>query len=530
MLFFEREAHLNSSPSAADSASIASSLRGGLLILALGLATALAGCGDDGATPTDAGTEDAAIELDGAMDAGSLDAAVMMDAAVDAGAPSCAEYSLQIAGTEETDALAASPARCGMAGYEWLRGETATAMGVGTVTTMDRAERVPAILLEALAQEYAAGLTDLPLGERDVTYRVVRYLTQDRGATIEASAIVAAPEDSAGEELDVILLLHGTTGFTDACNASSDDGYVTLSALLASLGYLVVAPDYIGLKNGGEPTGFLHPYLTGQPTAIASIDAIRAALRMAPDERGGGCVSNRVATFGASQGGHAALWVQRLLPYYGREFEHTGVVATVPPAAVYEEAERALSEMVQATESLVGSLTTQAEWYGYADRLDEALVEPWATDVPAAFRAGCRFGDVLGSLPETLDGLFTAELLAAAQGGTLGELQPWGCIVSESDLFRTTVGQIDASVPLLFVTGEDDPLVHTPIERVAYMRLCSELGIQAEYIECQGADHGEGTFFALPEILDYLTDRLAGEPLGETCAAPTTVRCRATQD
>lgn len=55
---------------------------------------------------------------------------------------------------------------------------------------------------------------------------------------------------------------------------------------LASSGYVVVAPNYISLRAFGDPTGFLHPYLVGQPTAIASLDAVRAAAKHATKQEG----------------------------------------------------------------------------------------------------------------------------------------------------------------------------------------------------------------------------------------------------
>src|SRR5690606_13635294 len=122
-----------------------------------------------------------------------------------------------------------------------------------------------------------------------------------------------------GSTPELVLYLHGSTGFNDSCTASATAETRLLSSLLASYGYVVVAPDYLGLKNGGEPTGFLNPALVGQPTAIASLDALRAALRLAPEERGELCASPRFVTVGGSQGGHAALWVDRLAPYYARE-------------------------------------------------------------------------------------------------------------------------------------------------------------------------------------------------------------------
>ena len=347
---------------------------------------------------------------------------------------------------------------------------------------------------------------------------------------VEASALVAYPEGWERGDIDMLLLLHGTSGFTDGCGTSTEDGWVALSGLIASLGYVVVAPDYIGLKTRGlEPTGFTHPYLGGEATAIASIDALRATLSLRPEVRGNTCPTNRVVALGGSQGGHAALWVERLLPYYGREFDLLGTVATVPPAAIYEQAQRALTEYVDATANTVGMIAALSEWYGVRDRLDEVLVSPLDVEIPAAIDSSCSFDEDL-VVPETLEGIFTESLLTAASSGELSALEPWGCMLTESDLFRTSVNPVPTDVPVLFVTGTDDQLVHTPIERESYDRFCNVLDVPAQYLECEGAGHTEGTTWSLPEILDWVIARFDGDPLGETCAAPTTVRCRGTQD
>ena len=52
------------------------------------------------------------------------------------------------------------------------------------------------------------------------------------------------------------------------------------TSILSSLGYITIAPDYIGMLGFGEPSpeGSIHPYLIAAPTALASLDAVRAAL------------------------------------------------------------------------------------------------------------------------------------------------------------------------------------------------------------------------------------------------------------
>ncbi|MFU8804106.1 MAG: hypothetical protein ACNA8W_09885, partial [Bradymonadaceae bacterium] len=135
-------------------------------------------------------------------------------------------------------ALADSPARCGQPDYAWLESES-----LGDVTAYGHETRFQTSVLRALLQ---AQNIVLP---RDLTYdvrlRQYAYLTQDRGELIEATSFVAHPANSDDDSpRDVLLLLHGTMGFADHCAPSDQFEAQGLAAVLASLGYVVVAPDY----------------------------------------------------------------------------------------------------------------------------------------------------------------------------------------------------------------------------------------------------------------------------------------------
>ena len=377
----------------------------------------------------------------------------------------------------------------------------------------------------------AAGV-ELPFEVREtIGLRPLRYVTQDRGNLLESTAVVAYPVEGAGRQLPVLLLLHGTSGFTSGCGVSDETATRVLASLLASRGFVVVAPDYLGLEPDAMAYGGrLHPYLVGQATAIASLDAVRAVGKLGPEDRGGACVSTDLLVLGGSQGGHAALWVERLAAYYAREVRLLGTVATVPPADLVGQAERALLDVVDATANIAAFYTTASGWYGFGDRLDEVFVAPWDTRLPMALGEACRPSGLPS--PTSTDEVFQTALVDAARDGTFPSLSPWGCMVADNGLTTTSVARLGPSDPgygVLFVTGERDPLVHTPIEREAFRTLC-EQGMPVRYLECQGARHIEGTRWALPEILDFLENRRGGEPFERpsSCEPPPPVVCRGT--
>ncbi len=460
------------------------------------LALAAAACGDDAPSSPDA-APDAAL-------------------ACDVPAP-------VVAGTPATDALADAPARCGQPAHAWRRDAT-----LGEVVDVGGATEYAADFLRALLDTQGVA-PELAL-TYDTAVRRVTYQTQDRGELVDATAFVAYPTVPVdGAPLDVLLLLHGTTGFTDGCGAGSDQLYTLLAAALAATGKVVVAPDYLGLRSDEQATGFPHPYLVGQPTAIAALDAVRAALRLDPAERGGHCATPRVAMIGGSQGGHAALWIDRLAPYYARELELVGGVATVPPMDLIAQTTRALTELVDATGNTIAMLGVASPWYGAA--LAGALVPPWDTDLPGILAdSDCSPDADIEGL--THADVFTSSLLDAAAAGTLADVDPFGCIFAENGLTSTSVPRISedaAGYGLLVVLSEADTLVHTPIERASYEALCDD-GVPLSYLECAGAGHTDGTIWALSEILAFVDARLAGAPFTPTCAVTAPVTCSGTPE
>ena len=127
--------------------------------------------------------------------------------------------------------------------------------------------------------------------------------------------------------------------------------------------------------------------------------------------------------------------------------------------------------------------------------------------------------------------MFQPLLLDAAQNGTLADVPQWGCLIADNGLTTTSVARVGGQAPsygLLMVMGGADELVHTPIERGAFVTLCNQ-GVPIHYLECEGAGHVQTTLWALPEVLAFADARLAGETfVPATCVTPAPVRCQGT--
>lgn len=422
-----------------------------------------------------------------------------------------------------------SRAKCGAAPYEWIQSNA-----LGDVLQADA--KAPHSILElnyAIIEAKNQGVMKTRrLAKHPTKSRLVRYQTQDRGKLVDATTLLTWPDVSdANKTFPILLLLHGTAGFNDGCapskGAADDsfggftDGISILLSIFASLGYVVVAPDYIGLKSVGAPTGFLHPYLVGEPTAIASLDAVRAAKKQLAGS-GPGFTIGDVVVVGGSQGGHAAAFVNRYLPHYAPELTIKGSVWDVPPTDLIGQARPALGTWKNATKNMIAATTTFEDWYRASPTgLGAALMMPYAVDVPSALATSCKPGDALQGA--TLETMFTETYRTNGVKDDFGNLAPFACYMKENSLPSTSVPKLD-SIPSMFLLGENDDLVDNTVERASFQKLCAQ-GHVLTYLECATANHVQPLTFAIDQWLDFLEDRLAGKPVSDTCTIHPPERC-----
>ena len=112
-----------------------------------------------------------------------------------------------------------------------------------------------------------------------------------------------------------------STGLGNPCAPSRDrDGEIALLGPYVEAGHLVVMTDGEGVGTPGR-----HPYLVGSSAGHALLDAVRAAQQLP-----GAAASEHVGLAGSAEGGHAALWADRLAAAWTPELHVVGTVAAAP--------------------------------------------------------------------------------------------------------------------------------------------------------------------------------------------------------
>lgn len=140
----------------------------------------------------------------------------------------------------------------------------------------------------------------------------LEYTTIDAdGREVRASGLVSVPQKPAGSASPVLSYQHGTI-FRDEETPSMHAVAGEVAVVLASLGYVVLAPDYVGF---GVSRGTPHPYLLAAPTAAAVNDFITAATYWRA--LSGVQDNGQLFLAGYSEGGYATMAAHRELQATG---------------------------------------------------------------------------------------------------------------------------------------------------------------------------------------------------------------------
>lgn len=177
-------------------------------------------------------------------------------------------------------------------------GELKAATPLGTIAVADIAAAVAAkdSRVQSLKPVYPV-----------TSYRIEYMTSGVQGEPVRASGLVSIPVKSLGSKSPVLSYQHGTI-FRDAQAPSNNAVASEVSVVMASLGYIVVAADYVGY---GVSKGQPHPYLLSAPSAAAAIDLLTAAKTWR--SKNSVADNNQLFLVGYSEGGYVTMATHRAL-------------------------------------------------------------------------------------------------------------------------------------------------------------------------------------------------------------------------
>ena len=202
----------------------------------------------------------------------------------------------------------------------------------------------------------------------DVTlYRLVYKTTNGSGVSMLASGVLALPNKPAGIASPLLSFQHGTL-FQNKEAPSNDLTPGAPPVVLASLGYITVAADYLGY---GISHGTPHPYLLAKPSATAVVDLLKASQEWLSQQHIP--LNQQLFLTGYSEGGYVTMAAHQSLertPLTGLK-----VIASIPAAGPYHLT-ATLDYYVSSTriQNAASRLSTQQEMVNA--RLPNAIADP----------------------------------------------------------------------------------------------------------------------------------------------------------
>lgn len=339
-----------------------------------------------------------------------------------------------------------------------------------------------------------------PLGAS--AYRVLYRSTGVHGEPIAVSGVIVIPADPApAGGRPVVAWAHPTTGVVPRC-APSEARFVfqTMMGLrdMVRHGYIVAATDYPGLGTEGP-----HPYLVGASEARAVIDIVRAAHQV-PNAQ----ASDRYAVWGHSQGGQAALFTGQLSASYAPELQLVGVAAAAPAT----DLKTLLRDDADTDGGRNVTAMTLWSWQRVYGAPIDQVVEPAAMPAVDALSNEC-IESPLDMLERHYSQRPLEQQFLAVNDVTA--IEPWKALLDANE-----AKPLPPQIPVFIAQGAADRLVLPAITQAYVQQLCNA-GSRVQYLELPGVHHGFiGSDSALQAVA-WMTDRFAGKPAPNTCAAGT---------
>jgi pimeloyl-ACP methyl ester carboxylesterase len=329
-------------------------------------------------------------------------------------------------------------------------------------------------------------------------FRVV-YNTTINGNQIQASGLVCVP--SVPGDYPVLSFQNGTNTVNASSPSESANNYsYQLVEIIASMGYVVVIPDYPGF---GASFPMPHPYLIAEPTVTSIVDMFFAVKEMGVSELDGITLLNEYYLIGYSQGGWATLALHKALEQdYSNDFKLKGSVCGAGPYDINLQMEVMINAATYPMPVYIGYIINAYTSYNqFTNLVSDLLNEPYASRLSSLFN-GLRSSDEINAqLTPSLSGLVTPGFLSgfatSAKYASVREA-----------LNRNSISPWHSNTHLLLIHGEKDTYVSPETTESMYSNMI-QAGTPAEICKkviVPDVDHNDGVAPCMIRGILFLND------------------------
>lgn len=303
---------------------------------------------------------------------------------------------------------------------------------------------------------------------------------------------------------DLIDLSHGTMGLGKNCAPSQgfnpdtidprnpDYEALTYQQYLAH-GDSIVLTDYLG---GGVPVG--QEYLVGRSEAYDDLDAAKAAEKLPGT---GLSASSPVGLSGYSQGGQTAAWADQIAPTYAPSLQIKGAIIDAPPVDMQAQYNQLNGNPTAGAGLGLAAIEGAANAF-HNTGLNQDLTA-FGQKVFARDNTAC-VAEALGTF-----GTITAGMVTNPDVSTTPAFV--------ADLHQSLLGTMRPTTPAYIYQGSADTVVPPSFGPQLYQDWCQNSGVSVEFTQLPAQEHLSGNVTGTPAAINWLSNRLAGQPLPTGC-------------
>ncbi len=311
---------------------------------------------------------------------------------------------------------------------------------------------------------------------------IINYATTFKGEEIIASGLISVP--SVEGSYPVISFQNGTnTKHSDAPTAKPDDQLYMMLEFLASTGFVIAAPDYLGF---GASSNMFHPYLEKESTISSLVDMLRATKEFLANYND--AKSNKdLYIMGYSQGGWSTLQLQKAIEQkYNSEFNLKASSCGAGPYDLRFVNDYILSQETYPMPYYVGYIFNSYIKTGdITNQASDLFQSPYDERIMTLFDGLHSGPEINAQLTRTMADLFTPDYLSNSSSD-----EKFSSIITSLD--KNSISAWKTNIPMFLSHGGADSYVPVQLSDNLYKDFLAA-GVDESnitYLRIEDGDHG----------------------------------------
>lgn len=338
-----------------------------------------------------------------------------------------------------------------------------------------------------------------PFVRNDVEVDKITYKTTFKEQRIQASGLVCQPK-TAGN-YPILCFQNGTN--TQHSLAPTEDPKNDLFQIMesvASLGFIVVMPDYIGF---GASASLPHPYLHAASTTQSILDMLRAVKELGAQDQAVAKPTSDLYIFGYSQGGWATMQLQKAIETnYSSEFNLIASSCAAGPYSLEYMNQYITSQTEYPMPYFLAYLLNAYSTIGLiTNQLSDFFQAPYAVKIPGLFNGINSGGTINSELTNKIANLLTPEY--RTQYATLSKFAGL-----RSAIIANSITAWNVSTPTHLYHGGNDEYIPVSLSQKMFadFKTAGVADSKIQLIIIPGYDHPTGVIpVGLSTILWFMT-------------------------